>query len=305
MTSSKKIKIAVMMTALTASCCVHAAEPVAFLSDINGEICFEKAGKLKKVESSCEPVYPEDILVSGKNGRGKIIYDAAIFDLRPGSRYKVGDDGISRSVGAPAAGNQTQLRGVRGNFEPVRKSGEAAAIVPAMLVAAVVPGITRAAEELPVYSPKNQVFSDDPLLLFGGPDDIVYEVTLLVNEKPAGKTVKTTAQKGVPFTSFGIGKMKEDEVYSLKIVKNGKTVNDVGGSGFFLMDAAERTRLRKQISSLAFSSEKARLFYTANLFYKNECYAEAGLLARRLSLAEPGNRIYANLLKLSRKALGY
>ena len=299
-----------MMMTLTVACCIRAAEPVAFLSDISGEICLERAGKLKKVESSCEAVYPDDILVSGKDGSGKIVYDTAIFDLRPDSRYKIGDDGISRAAGGSAAGgspvgDQAQQRGVRGNFEPVRKSGEAAAMVPAMLVAAVVPGITRAAEELPVYSPKSQVFSDDPLLFFGGANDIVYDVTLLVNEKPAGKTIKTTAQKGVPFTSFGVGKMKEDEVYSLAIRKNGKIMNDVGGSGFYLMERSERERLQKQISSLSFSSERSRMFYTANLYYKNECYAEAGLLARRLSLAEPGNRIYANLLKLSRKALGY
>lgn len=305
MNPCKKISAAVLMTLLAVGIGIHAAEPVAFLSDIEGQICFERNGKLKKIESSCEAVFPDDILVSGKNGRGKIVYDRAIFDLHPDSRYKVEDGGISKFAAVETAKAHPQAQGVRGRFEPVEKSGRTDTILPKTLVAAVVPGITRAAGDLPVYSPKNQIFSLDPRILLGGTDDTVYEVILLVNDQPAGKPIRVAARQEASFTSFGVGRMKEGEMYALEIRKNGQIVNDVGDSGFYLMEEADRTHLREQIRALAFSSEKARMFYTANLFCRNECFAEAGILARRLTLDEPGNKIYANLLGLSRKALGY
>ena len=282
---------------------VRGAEPVAFLTDVQGKLEVERDGKRLPVEGSCDAVYDGDVIHPGAEARAKLVFADGIFDLQPSGAYRVEKAAVQKvAAGGKAEEVPPATRGFGGGGE----ENANALVVPKELVATIVPGITRAKDDLPVYSPRNQVFSSEPMLLIGGELGAVYEATVLKDGKILGRTIQVVPRNLVPFSAFGAGKMEPDEMYTLRIQLNGKTVNDTANATFFLLDEDEAAGLAKKFSGLSvFVGANARAFFKANLLLRGGCHSEAICLAHQLVTCEPANPLYQNLYKLAAKGLGY
>ena len=177
---------------------------------------------------------------------------------------------------------------------------------PVTLLAQIIPPTTRAGDaDVQIFSPCGACYGKCPRLGITGNSNSVYEVSVIDMEGSrigGGVNVRggTTVDGNDLFTTA----IEEDEIYTIRVTLNGKTVNELSASTFWLVGNAERTKIDaalKSISSL--SSDRAKDFFTANVLYANGCHSEAYLLARKLYDTEK-NMLYENLLKLCSKALG-
>ena len=284
---------------------LSAADPVAFLSDIQGGIKIKRQGKEFSIESSCEALYKDDVVIPSERAEGKIVFPEAIYDVKHPSVFKVMLAGINRISGSNSSEAQPITRSIRSAYGP-EDENVSALVLPKDLVANVIPAITRATEEVIVYSPKGQLFSDVPDLLIKGITNRPYEASLVKDGKILGITVTVKSGEIIPFSAFSAGKLKGDEMYEIRIKFNGKIVNDPAGGSFYLMDDAERkavSHANKSFGSL--KNGNSVMFFAANILYKKECYSEVRVMAEKLVKSEPQNILYQNLLKLANKALGY
>lgn len=299
------MKIKILTFAALFSAVLSAAEPLAFLSDIQGKMQIERDGKKIDLEGSCEALYKDDVIVPGKDGEAKIVFPDAIYDVRYPAQFRVQFASVRRLEGGKASEAKPITRSIRSAYGTEDET-VSALIPPKELVANVVPAITRATEEVIVYSPKGQLFGDSPELLINGIADRTYEATLRKDGKQIGKAVPIRPGQFVSFAAFEAGKLQPDEIYELHIKFNGKIVNDPTGGSFYLMDEADRKKI--EAAEKRFDSVKnntSAMFFKANILYKKECFAETRVLAEKLVKAEPDNSLYRNLLKLANKALGY
>lgn len=280
-----------------------AADPVAFLSDIQGTLFITRDGKKGKLETSCEPVYAGDLIQPDAKASAKIVYADAIFEINGGENYRVEVLNVKKLSGDNAETLKPLTSGIRGGEDDDETS--AAIIVPKELVATIVPGITRAMDALRVYAPQNQVYSTEPSVCIGGDSDVIYDITILKNDKPIGKKVRAYAMTLIPFENFETGKVEEDESYAILVQLNGKNMNNPNDSIFYLMDCDEREAVTKKLTSLStFADSKAQTFFKANVLQKADCSSEAFCLAQQLVLLEPANALYMNLFKMAKKNLG-
>ena len=97
---------------------------------------------------------------------------------------------------------------------------------------------------------------------------------------------------------------EEEDIYSIKVTRGGKTVNEVSTSTFWLVGGEERKKITAALHPVGLiESETAKDFFTANGLYASGCYSEAYLLSRVLCDKEPKNILYLNLMKLCAKVL--
>lgn len=280
--------------------------PAAYLVDMQGSISVSRGGQSEKVISSCELLKDGDVLEVGAGAKAKLMYEDAIFDVSGPMHYRVSAPNPVALDGEKKGAQINPLLTTRGSHLGLG-GGSALVIPPVTIIAQVIPPTTRAGDaDVQVFSPNGACYAKCPSLGITGDSNSVYEASVSDMDKNiVVQSVKVRGGATIGGADVFAVALEEDEIYSVRIKFNGKIVNEVSTSTFWLVGNAERTKIDvalKSISSL--SSDRAKDFFTANVFYANGCYSEAYLLARKLHDAEKGNMLYENLLKLCSKALG-
>lgn len=278
---------------------------LAYLIDMQGSISVSRGGQSEIVTSSCELMSDGDILEMGAGAKAKLMYEDAMFDISGPMHYRVAApnpvllDGEKKDS---QINPQLTTRGAHLGLE----GDNALVIPPVTLLAQIIPPTTRAGDaDVQVFSPCGACYDKCLSLGITGDSNSVYEVSVAdMDNRIVVQSVKVRGGATVDGSAVFAAALEEDEIYSIRVKLNGKMVNDVSASSFWLVGNAERTKIDnalKPISSLA--SDSAKDFFTANVLYASGCHSEAYLLARKLHNAENRNMLYANLLKLCSKAL--
>lgn len=280
--------------------------PLAYLVDMQGSISVSRGGQSEKVTSSCELMSDGDVLEMGSDAKAKLMYEDAMFDVSGPMHYLV------------AAPNPVVLNGEKKDSQinpqlttrgaHLGLGGDNALVIPPVaLLAQIIPPTTRAGDAVvQVISPRGACYGKHPSLGITGDSNSVYEVSIAdMDNNIVVQGVKVLGGAMVDGAAVFADALEADELYTVRVKLNGKMVNEVSASTFWLVGDAERTKIENKlnhISTLASTSTKD--FFTANVLYSNGCHSEAYLLARKLHDNEKGNDIYANLLKICSKALG-
>ena len=280
--------------------------PLAYLVDMQGSISVSRGGQSEKVTSSCELMSNGDVLEMGAGAKAKLMYEDAMFDVSGPMHYRVAAPNPVVLDGEKKDSQINPQLTTRGAHLGLVKDN-ALVIPPVALLAQVIPPTTRAGEAaVQVFSPHGACYGKHLSLGITGDSNSVYEVSITdVENNIVAQSVKVRGGATIGGADVFSAALEEDEIYAVRVKLNGKIVNEVSTSTFWLVGNAERTKIDaalKSISSL--TSDSAKDFLTANVLYANGCHSEAYLLACKLHDAEKGNMLYENLLKLCSKALG-
>ena len=279
--------------------------PLAYLVDTQGSISVSRGGQSEQVTSSCEVMSDGDVLEMGADAKAKLMYEDAMFDISGPMHYRVTAPNPVVLDGEKKDSQINPQLTTRGAHLGLG-GGNALVIPPVTLLAQVIPPTTRAGDAaVQVFSPNGACYVKCPSLGITGDSNSVYEVSVSDMDKNlVVQSVKVRGGATIGGADAFAAALEEDEIYSVRVKLNGKIVNELSTSTFWLVGNAERTKIDaalKSISSL--SSGQAKDFFTANVFYANGCYSEAYLLACKLHDAENENMLYENMLKLCSKHL--
>lgn len=279
--------------------------PLAYLVDMQGSISVSRGGQSVKVTSSCELMSDGDVLEMGSGAKAKLMYEDAMFDVSGPMHYRV------------TAPNPVVLNGEKKDLQlnpqlttrgaHLGLGGDNALVIPPVtLLAQIIPPTTRAGDAVvQVFSPCGACYGKYPSLGITGDSNSVYEVSVTDMEgSRIGGRVNIHGGTTVDGKDLFTNAIEEDEIYTIRVTLDGKIMNELSTSTFWLIGNAERKKIEialNHISSLA--SDSAKDFFTANVLYSNGCHSEAYLLARKLHGEEKENRLYENMLKLCSKAL--
>ena len=279
--------------------------PLAYLVDMQGSISVSRGGLSEKVTSSCELMSDGDILEMGTNAKAKLMYEDAMFNVSGPMHYRICAPNPVALDGEKKDSQLNPQLTTRGAH--LGLGGDNALVIPPVtLLAQIIPPTTRAGDaDVQVFSPNGACYGKCPRLGMTGDSNSVYEVSITDMDKNiVVQGVKVRGGATIEGSRLFADVLEEDEIYSIRVKLNGKIVNEVSASTFWLVGKDERAKIDvalKSISSL--SSGRAKDFFTANVLYANGCHSEAYLLARKLHDAEKGNVLYENLLKLCSKVL--
>lgn len=282
------------------------AQPLAYLIDVCGKVTIVRNGKKREIESSCELLNSSDELDFTGDAKGMIIYEDAFYDVSGPVRCRIV---LPDPLRIDPLGNNKRIAPqftTRGTHLGLW-DGDAFVISPITMLAQVkVPTVRASDADVQIFTPCGACFDKCPRLGITGDSNSVYEVSVIdMENNRIGGGVNVHGGTTVDGNNLFTTAIEEDEIYTIRVTLNGKTVNELSTSTFWLVGNAERTKIDaalKNISSL--SSDRAKDFFTANVLYANGCYSEAYLLARKLHGEEMRNGIYTDLLKLCSKALG-
>lgn len=280
--------------------------PLAYLVDVQGSISVSRGGQSEKVTSSCELMSDGDVLEMGADAKAKLMYEDAMFDVSGPMHYRIC---VPNPIVLDGEKKDSQINPqltTRGAH--LGLGGDNALVIPPVtLLAQIIPPTTRAGDaDVQVFSPNGACYGKCPHLGITGDSNSVYEVSITDMDKNiVVQGVKVRGGAMIEGTRLFADVLEEDEIYSIRVKLNGKIVNEVSTSTFWLVGNAERTKIDATLKNISLlSSERAKDFFTANVLYANGCYSESYLLVRKLYDAENGSMLYANLLKLCSKALG-
>ena len=279
--------------------------PLAYLVDMQGAISVSRGGRSGKLTSSCELLSDGDVLEMGTDAKAKLMYEDAIFAVSGPMHYRV-------AAPSPVAldGEMKDLQinpqiTTRGSH--LGLGGDNALVIPPVaLLAQIIPPTTRAGDAVvQVFSPRGACYGKCPSLGITGDPNSVYEVSVTDMESSRiGGRVGVHGGTTVDGKDLFTNAIEEDEIYTIRVTLDGKTMNELSTSTFWLVGNAERSKIDSALKHISLlSSDLAKDFFTANVLYDNGCYSEAYLLTRKLHDTEKGNMLYANLLKLCSKAL--
>lgn len=279
--------------------------PLAYLVDVSGDIAIVKGGKKYAVKSSCEVLNTGDELDIPDGAKGKVMYEDAFYEVSGPVRYRiVSPDPLKINVAG--ADNPIEPKfSTRGAHLGLGK-GESFVVAPTMMLAQVIPPTTRAGDaEVVVYSPRGACYNACLMVGITGDPKVEYSIAALDMEGAGiGGTVKLCGSSCAPAGALFVASPEEEDIYSIKVTRGGKTVNEVSTSTFWLVGGEERKKITAALHPVGLiESQTAKDFFTANVLYANGCHSEAYLLSRTLCDKEPKNGLYLNLKKLCAKAL--
>ena len=279
--------------------------PLAYLVDMQGSISVSRGGQSVKVTSSCELMSDGDVLEMGSGAKAKLMYEDAMFDVSGPMHYRVAAPNPVVLNGEKKDSQLNPQLTTRGAHLGLGGDNELV-IPPVTLLAQIIPPTTRAGDAtVQVISPRGACYGKCPSLEITGDSNSVYEVSVTDMEgSRIGGRVNIHGGTTVDGKDLFTNAIEEDAIYTIRVTLDGKTMNELSTSTFWIVGNAERSKIDSALKHISFlSSDLAKEFFTANVLYDNGCYSEAYLLARKLHDTENGNMLYANLLKLCSKAL--
>ena len=259
--------------------------PLAYLVDIQGKVMVSRGQQTPFPPSSCEVLYQNDVVMLQEKAKAKIMYEDAIFNIAGPRQYVISNPNPALAENGKTTNQQLQptitTRGMHLGLNNV----QAMVMPPKTLLASVVTPITRTGKTIDVYSPRGASFTNTPVIMIGGDPDLIYVVSILDLENTVvGRSVEVKGKSLHQWHEFTSAPIVEDEIYTLRITHNGKIVNDINNSSFWLLSKNESEKVRvamKHLSTLNSKSEK--LFFQANALYINGCYSEALLMIEQIN----------------------
>lgn len=279
--------------------------PLAYLVDVSGDIAIIKGGKKYAVKSSCEVLNTGDELDIPDGAKGKVMYEDAFYEVSGPVRYRIASPDPLK-INVAGAENPIEPKfSTRGAHLGLGK-GESFVVAPTMMLAQVIPPTTRAGDaEVVVYSPRGACYNACLMIGITGDPKVEYSIAALDMEGAGiGGTVKLCGSSCAPANALLAASPEVEDIYSIKVTRDGKTVNEVSTSTFWLVGGDERKKIARELQPLSLiASETAKDFFTANVLYANGCNSEAYFLSKKLCEREPKNALYVNLMRLCAKAL--
>ena len=279
--------------------------PLAYLVDVSGDIAIVKGGKKYAVKSSCEVLNTGDELDIPDGAKGKVMYEDAFYEVSGPVRYRIASPDPLK-INVAGAGNPIEPKfSTRGAHLGLGK-GESFVVAPTMMLAQVIPPTTRAGDaEVVVYSPRGACYNECLTVGITGDPRVEYSILALDMEgAEIGGAIKVCGSSCASANALFAASLVEDDIYSIKVTRDGKTVNEVSTSTFWLVSGDERKKIARELQPVSsIASETAKDFFTANVLYANGCNSEAYFLSKKLCEREPKNALYVNLMRLCAKAL--
>lgn len=270
---------------------------LAYLADIQGEVKISSAGGSGRSLTCFDFLACDDVVTLSSGASAKIVYSDAIFEVTGPQKYQIQNLN-------PKLFSSEQIKGEAIQPTVTTRKKQRSTIVTsprALLVASITPPVTRAGESINVYSPNGASFTDQPVIKIGGDPQKTYEVSILdMDNSPIGNPIEVPGGTQRSWSDFSSTPIEADKIYNLQVRLNGKIINDVNNSSFWLSEDKEHiSELLNYVSSIKSVQEKN--FFQACILYEKACYAEAFLILENTEDSE--NHLIKQLRELCKISL--